>query len=194
MATTPTTRREPGHSRLDRFGRPLSMDAGSQRLAAWTYDTVRAGETYEAISYLDGDTANPYVQRVDAYDDAGRATSATTIIPATQTGLAGSYTTTTSFTASGQIRAISYPALGDLSAQPLTYTSNDQGAPVSLTGGGTTWVKSASWSPHAALSQVVFNSAANIADTFYRDPETLRITEQRMSNTGAYPDVDRTKY
>jgi len=177
-------------SEYDKLGRPVQQSAGQTVLARWTYDTLRPGALTSVTSYTDG---NAYTQRVDAYDHAGRPTSATVVIPSAEGALAGSYTTKTTYTQAGQTRTISYPKTGDLPAETVTYSYNTQGMPTTLAG-AQTYVKAASWSPHGALSQTIHNQTSSIAQTFYRDPETLRVNEQQLSNTGAYSNVDKTLY
>ena len=83
---------------------------------------------------------------MNSYDTAGRATSASTVVP-TVTGLipaqlAGTYTTTTSYNPDGSTATVGLPATGPVPAETLAYTYTATNLPNATTGtptGGTAY-------------------------------------------------------
>ncbi|MFL6118588.1 RHS repeat-associated core domain-containing protein [Actinophytocola sp.] len=104
--------------------------------AEWTYDTVESGKGLPASStrYVDG---LAYRSEVVAYDQLGRPAGTTVTIPATreEPALAGTYTSYQSYEADGSVAATTYPEIGSLPTETLTYTYDDLGELTTASGG-----------------------------------------------------------
>lgn len=94
---------------LDR--RTALLQSGVGARARWTYDTVAKGQLTQSMR-LAG-TAS-YTRKIDSYDDNYKPSSETITIPPAETGLAGTYTFTNSYTTDGTLASTTYPAGPDL--------------------------------------------------------------------------------
>lgn len=114
-------------------------------LTSFTFDPAGAkGLLASASRHADGAT---YTTTVNAYDLRYRPTSTTTTIPdagGLNTGIAGSYTTTSTYNLLGSLATTTLPAAGNLPAETLTYGYDVNGYPTTVTGsastGSTTYV------------------------------------------------------
>ncbi|MEU2171705.1 colicin D domain-containing protein [Micromonospora chersina] len=106
--------------------------------AKWEYDTLAYGKGKLASStrYAGG---NAYTSQVDAYDQYGRPTSTSVVLPAAESNLCAAatpntctYTTTSSYRANGQPYQVTMPAAADLTSEKLTVGYTDVGDPGGL--------------------------------------------------------------
>jgi RHS repeat-associated protein len=129
----------------DALGRKTGLYAGAaapvNQLAGWTYDTgtlpggaPAKGQPAAATRYVGGATGAAYVSRFVSYDNLYRPTKQQTAIPAAETGLAGTYTTTTGYNLDGTVQFMVLPAAGGLGTEVLTFGHNELGLPTTLTG------------------------------------------------------------
>ncbi|MEV4213696.1 RHS repeat-associated core domain-containing protein [Micromonospora sp. NPDC049662] len=121
--------------RYDPLGRRTGAYTGSTdgpQLAEWTYDTATLGKGLpaSAVRYVAGQR---YETRVVEYDLRGRRTATAVVIPATETGLAGTYPTTYTYNEGDQVTSTGLPAAGDLPAETLRQGYDNLGFPTSLT-------------------------------------------------------------
>ncbi|NMD45299.1 MAG: hypothetical protein GYA85_00810, partial [Propionibacterium sp.] len=86
---------------------------GTTALISTAYDTVKKGLVASTSRHLAGGAV---VSRVDSYDNAGRATSSSLVVPEIAgligSQLAGTYTTTSSYNPDGSINTTTLPAAG----------------------------------------------------------------------------------
>lgn len=121
-------------SLYDQLGRRTESRLGSTTgplVAKWTYDTVAKGALTSSARYL-GSAA--YVRTVTGIDPAGRPKGESVSIPATEAGVAGTYTSSVTYRADGSVASLSLPALGDVPAETLTYDYDALGRPVTMIG------------------------------------------------------------
>ncbi|WP_455354061.1 hypothetical protein [Streptomyces sp. SYSU K217416] len=131
----------------DAGGRPTSLredSATGPKRMEWTYDTLGKGLPTASIRY---DNGREYREEVTAFDNAYRVKSAKTVIPAEETGLAGTYSYDYSYTPTGNLAYVDVPGLGGLTREKVVfrYDSDDQpiligGAVVGPIGSGFRWV------------------------------------------------------
>ncbi|MEU0094044.1 RHS repeat-associated core domain-containing protein [Kribbella sp. NPDC006257] len=131
--------------KYDALGRKIELHKDSvagAKLAQWTYDTAVLGKGLPATStrYVDGDPAKAYTTSVVSYNALNRPSSQTITIPASETGLAGSYNSKISYNVDGTFAGNAYAKIGDLPAETMTYSYSDLGVPIKAEGGynGTT--------------------------------------------------------
>ncbi|MBB4922720.1 RHS repeat-associated core domain-containing protein [Kitasatospora kifunensis] len=115
----------------DLLGRKTGMYNGSvnpaNQLASWTFDTLAKGQPTSATRYVGGASGAAYTQAVTGYDTLYHSLGSSTTIPSAEGALAGTYTTSYSYTPIlGTLSTVSYPALGGLPAETTgnsyTYT------------------------------------------------------------------------
>lgn len=125
----------------DELGRKTKLENGSIVVATWEYDTVSVGML---TSSSRGSGTSEYKTAVDAYDAAGRVLRQSVIVPASETGLAGTYTTKYTYTPGGQTETVTYPKLATpvsgtsttvLAAETVTTTYDELSQPNIMSGG-----------------------------------------------------------
>ncbi|NJC69862.1 hypothetical protein HC031_09040 [Planosporangium thailandense] len=124
----------------DNLGRKTQLWQGAvntgTKLAAWTYDTladgtVVNGQPATSSRYNNGNT---YTTMVTGYDNAYRPKGVTVRIPGAETGLAGDWTTSTSYNIDGSVASTTYPAAAGLGAETVTTGYDTTGLPITLAG------------------------------------------------------------
>ncbi|RMI14436.1 RHS repeat-associated core domain-containing protein [Cellulomonas triticagri] len=148
----------------DQLGRQTELREGSATgtlRASWVYDTLQKGQVTSSTRYV-GTAA--YVTAVTGYDDASRPLGASVTLPSAEGALAGTYTTSYTYTADGQIQSMKLPAGGGLGAETVTTRYDSLSRPEWMAGGS-------GWGVY-------------VADTIYDVyGETLR---QDLGNTSAF--------
>ncbi|MER7668140.1 DddA-like double-stranded DNA deaminase toxin [Kitasatospora sp. NPDC096128] len=110
----------------DLLGRKTGMFNGTvapaNQLAAWTYDTLAKGQPTSSTRYVGGSAGAAYTTAVTGYDTAYRPLGTSITIPSTEGALAGTYTTTNSYSpVLGAPTQTNIPAAGGLPAESVTY-------------------------------------------------------------------------
>ncbi|MEW2566656.1 restriction endonuclease fold toxin [Streptomyces sp. NPDC047070] len=146
----------------DELGRRTGMWQASKtdanKLAAWTFDTLRRGQQDTAVRYDGGATGKAYTQKVTTYDTLYRATASQLLLPDTEPLVAdGSVPKTLSFSTGynldGTVSQSGAPAVGGLAAETVSYTYNATGG--QLTSKGTTgYLQNAEFSQEGDLRQL----------------------------------------
>jgi YD repeat-containing protein len=118
----------------DQLGRPTQLretSATGTLRASWVYDTIAKGQLTSSTRYAG--TAQ-YTTAVTAYDDGYRPLGQSVTIPATEGALAGTYTTTYTYTADGQLKSTKVPAAGGIGSETVTTVYDAVSRPVALGG------------------------------------------------------------
>ncbi|MFB7381566.1 polymorphic toxin-type HINT domain-containing protein [Kitasatospora purpeofusca] len=96
--------------------------APANQLAAWTYDSLAKGQPVSSTRYVGGSGGAAYTTAVTGYDTGYRALGTSITIPAAEGPLAGTYTTTNSYSpVLGAVTETAVPAAGGLPAESITY-------------------------------------------------------------------------
>ncbi|MDQ0305496.1 RHS repeat-associated protein [Kitasatospora herbaricolor] len=111
----------------------------SNRLAAWTFDTVVKGLPASSTRYVGGSSGLAYTTAVTGYDEAYRPTGSTITIPGTEVGQSAGTTYTYSVGAeynpiTGNLDTTMLPTLGGLPRENLNYSYNRYGQMVNYGG------------------------------------------------------------
>lgn len=134
VSTTDALGKTLAHVR-DYLGRPTELretSATGTLRASWTYDTLQKGQLTSSTRH--SGTAE-YTTKVTAYDDGYRPLGQAVTIPATEGQLAGTYTTSYTYTADGQLKTTKLPAGGGLNAETVTTYYDDLSLPRWMSGG-----------------------------------------------------------
>ena len=130
--------------KYDVLGRKTETHADSitgPKLAEWTYDTVVGANG--ALKGLPATTTryaggNAYKTEITGYDIAYRPTASTLTIPASETGLEGTYKSTAEYNVDGTVRKETRPKLGaNLAGETIQYGYDDYGMPSTMVGSDT---------------------------------------------------------
>ncbi|WP_344620204.1 RHS repeat-associated core domain-containing protein [Dactylosporangium salmoneum] len=110
----------------DTIGRKTGEYAGSPtgtKLATWAYDpTGNKGQLASASRWIGTDE---YKVTIRGYTPLYQSTGEDFVIPTSVTGLAGTYSFTRAYKVDGSLSTMSYPNVGGLGAETLTYTYDD---------------------------------------------------------------------
>ncbi|MGY3334030.1 RHS repeat-associated protein [Streptomyces filamentosus] len=109
------------HTDYDDLGRRTALKKGTKSLAAWSYDPTGAkGQPWKATRY--DDAGNAWVAESTQYNNSYQPSITRVTVPASETGLAGTYEWYTSYNAnSGQVQDVEHPQMADL---PYEMVSN----------------------------------------------------------------------
>lgn len=123
------------HTVYDGLDRPIERHADTPTgplLASWNYDA--AGELGMLNSAARHTPAGDWITDVVGYDARNRPTGTSLTVPASQAGLAGTYTTTVGYDSADRVVQTTYPAVGGLPQETVTATYNSLGLPETLAG------------------------------------------------------------
>ncbi|MPZ28397.1 MAG: hypothetical protein GEV12_18800 [Micromonosporaceae bacterium] len=172
----------------DDLGRRTSVRDGSPAgptLAEWVYDTLDngVGQLTRSIRHAGGQR---YVSEVTGYDEAGRPTGTRVVIPESEEGLAGTYSTTASYRPDGSLWTSELPQLGDVPSELLLYAYDDVGAQTTFTSGRWQYVSDAVYNKVGELTQ------RTMGPDFSRLVVTNRFDEPtgRLAGTFAVPELE----
>ncbi|MFJ3648388.1 polymorphic toxin-type HINT domain-containing protein [Streptomyces murinus] len=180
--------------------------AAGNQTAAWTYDTLKKGLPTASTSYQKGTTSPSVTDTVLSYNTLGlpgtqRETLAN--LPANEAALAPSagYVTTTGYTAVAGLEASrSYPAIGSLAGENVTYGYDKYGEPTSAagaygTGNNWTYVQAVGYDELGKPLQYTMGGGANsVYDTLGYDQQTQRLTDTKTTDLASSTVIDDTGY
>ncbi|WFE27296.1 RHS repeat-associated core domain-containing protein [Solwaraspora sp. WMMD791] len=201
LVTTTDGRGETLWYGYDNLGRRTEMrddtSTGALR-ASWTYDSLELGLPTSSTRHVGGDA---YTTSVTGYDDGYRPLGATVTIPAAETGLAGTYTTSHTYHDNGAPATTSLPAIGGLPAETLTYGYHAaSGLPTTLGSAADTYVSATSYHYDGSIAQRILGAG----DTRVRvsspvEPATRRLAASQVdtehpTTPDAWNDAATTSY
>ncbi|MGV5039029.1 ricin-type beta-trefoil lectin domain protein, partial [Streptomyces sp. NRAIS4] len=144
-----------GYDALGRISEQrLGSDTGT-RLTSYTYDSLpdSLGQPVSSTRYTDG---KAYTTAVTGYDSEYRPTGKSITIPDTAVtkGLAGTYSYSFTYTATGKLASTTVPAAGGLAAEKIVDRYNGDGLQVSTS--GTAWYTAdVDYSPYREVLRAV---------------------------------------
>ncbi|WP_265738137.1 RHS repeat-associated core domain-containing protein [Actinacidiphila epipremni] len=170
----------------DELGRPTATydttggatPSTANRLASWTYDTLKKGLPTATTSYDDG---LAYTSKILGYDSHGWTQSTETIIPSGDGNPAGTYITDRTYTPTGNLRSYTDSAAGALPQETVSYGYDTFGRPTSAGGDAGSWdyVDKLAWTEYDEPQQFTFGPSGNFAqETYSYDEQTRRLKGQ----------------
>lgn len=111
----------------DSIGRKVGMYddtvAPANKLATWSWDPANAkGRLASSSRWTGTDRTNEYKTRIRGYTPLYQSTGEDYIIPASETGLGGTYTFTRSYKVDGSPATVGYPNAGGLGGETVSYS------------------------------------------------------------------------
>ncbi|MFE1308087.1 hypothetical protein [Streptomyces sp. NPDC058755] len=165
--TSSTVNNDKTSTVYDELGRAVSTWQGEAntgtKLSVTKYDTVAKGELYGVYTYKDGTVFSSVTYPVLDADNDYKPTSTKYYLSKTaEPQLGGTYEYTAQYNRDGTPQGQGLPAVGDLSAEALTYVYDDLQRPVGLKTslGGGSYVSDASYSPTSNLEQLELSTGA----------------------------------
>jgi RHS repeat-associated protein len=164
------------------------------RLADWTYDnldngTILKGQLAKSSRYSGADA---YSSIITGYDDAYRPLGTTVRIPAAETGLAGDWTTRTTYNVDGSPATVTYPAAAGLGAETVTTTYDNVGLPLTQAGLDTYVADTQYYYWGTVKQQLLGTAPKQVKLTTGTDEATGRLTQLSTSTqTDATPFAEK---
>ncbi|MDX3071939.1 RHS repeat-associated core domain-containing protein [Streptomyces sp. MI02-7b] len=183
----------------DLLGRKLAGTDKAQKdfqFASWTYDTLRIGRLTSSTRNVQGVTGG-YTVATTGYTSLGKSTGTKITLPASETPLPSTYTTTYTYTGNDQLlKTQTDPRVGSLNSEVITYGRDALGNPTTTGSSINTYVGATTYTNYAEPSQVTLGASTNPAwATYSYDDQTRRPTDRLISRTQAPgPTVDDTAY
>jgi RHS repeat-associated protein len=169
----------------------------STQTAAWLWDTEQKGQLTTTSTMnvpLANGTTGTITNEADGYDGAGRPGGSIITIPSGETGLAGTYTTTMTYTSTGLVTSVQPAAMPGSPTETVKETYDALGQPQSEAGYNTI-VSAVTYTPYDAPAQETLGASnAPVWQTYTYDPQTRAITDANVSAQLAAPQLDDTKY
>ncbi|MFF4849405.1 nucleic acid/nucleotide deaminase domain-containing protein [Streptomyces sp. NPDC001194] len=205
IATTKDARNTVLEYGYDELGRKTGLwqspKSDANKLAAWTYDSVRKGAVTDAIRYEGGLTGKAYTKSVTAYDTLGRPTTTRLTLPSddplvTSGAIAATTDETASYRLDGTPNTVGAPAAGGLPSEIVQVDYTDFGLPKALSG-KTGYVEGVSYSPLGDVEQLTLtrSGAAGVRKTFIGNTyeegtrRLLRSTVNDQTHNGMLQDL-----
>lgn len=169
----------------------------SKKLSEWTYDTLLKGLPTSSTRFVGGASGKAYTKKINGYTTAYQPTGTTTVIPAEEGKLAGTYTATATYTPDvGLLSSTTYGTDGGLPAETVGYGYNLQGG---LTGYGSSispYLNTAIYTPLGQILQStygVYGKQLRTAQTY--DAATGRQATNTVSlQTTSTSPIEATTY
>jgi RHS repeat-associated protein len=168
--------------------------AGTPR-AQWVYDTLAKGQLTQSTRFV-GTT--PYQVKVLGYTNSYKPTGTQIVIPASETGLAGTYNFFNTYNANGSLASTSLPATGgDLADETLSYGYDalGQSTTVSSLYGSTSlsYVAATTYNALGQTDQITLDTDSSAGGrvwlAYTRELETGRVTGIRVDRDTATPNT-----
>ncbi|MFE1322682.1 polymorphic toxin-type HINT domain-containing protein [Kitasatospora phosalacinea] len=175
-----------------------STTDSSKLLAEWTYDGTFKGLPDASTRYVGGKNGSAYVNRIDSYNSVYQPTSLTTVIPAAEGKLAGTYTATNIYTTNiGLLGTTTFGSEGGLPSETVGYGYNKQGGLVSVGSQTTTYLADVLYSPLGQTLQTTIGDdltkQLRTAQTWDAATGRLATNKVTLQNNAANP-ISNTTY
>lgn len=183
----------------DALNRKTAEYAGSaapgNELASWTYDTLAKGQPTSSTAYAGGASGAAYTESVTGYTPTYQPTGTSITIPPAEGALAGTYTTTSTYTPNtGLLNSTSYSADGGLPAETVSDSYDLQGL-LNAFGGATAYLDKTSYTPTGQVQRTTTGLyGKQLVLTSSYDQATSRLLQTTVNLQPDTSAVDTTNY
>lgn len=178
----------------DAGGRPTTMREGSEtgpKRLEWTYDSLGKGLPTAAIRYENG---REYREEVTEYDNAYRIKSTKTVIPAEETGLAGTYEYKYEYTPTGNLAWVEVPGVGGLVTEKIVFRYNSDDMPIFI-GGASTYLADVEYSAFGEILRTDAGPAGKkVYGSYVYDEFTRRLQTATFDRSVSPGRISETRY
>ncbi|MFE7558506.1 polymorphic toxin-type HINT domain-containing protein [Kitasatospora sp. NPDC057500] len=184
----------------DLLGRKTGSYSGSvtpaNQLASWSYDTLAKGLPTSSTRYVGGAGGPAYTTAVTGYDTGYRALGTSITIPSAEGALAGTYTTTNTYSKGlGFLKTRSIPAAGGLPAETVSYGTTITGLLTSAASRGQAVIPRITYDPMARpLETTVGAYGSQVVSIRQYDWATGRVINSFVSRQTGTVATDQTSY
>ncbi|MFF6774680.1 polymorphic toxin-type HINT domain-containing protein [Streptomyces sp. NPDC012637] len=184
------------HTDYDKLGRPTARKKGTTLLADWTYDALNA-KGLPAKSTRYDEKGNAWVTETSHYDGLDLPTVTKVTVPASETGLAGTYEWYTTYNPNtGQVADVEQPAMADL---PYEMVSNGYtavtGLPDSVTTDDHTLISQTRYDHYGRPTRIEYSEfGRHLVKTSEYDEHTGNLTHSYTDRDTAPQRIEDTAY
>jgi RHS repeat-associated protein len=167
---------------LDRRTAVYEGSTSGKKLSEWTYDSLPGGYGLPTAAkrYIGTDVYSS--ETLGYLPTTGLPTGGRVTIPATETGLGGTYDTTIEYDASGRITKTTLPAAGGLGAEILTQGYDPVSDLPSTLSGLVEYVSGTAYDRFGDVSSVTLGAAGGqVWQSYQRDEVTRRMTRSSVT-------------
>jgi RHS repeat-associated protein len=178
----------------DDLGRKTGMwqvaKTDTNKLAAWTFDTLAKGQQDTAVRYDGGLTGKAYTTKVTAYNNLYQVTGSQLLLPDAEplvtAGVPKTLSFSTGFNLDGTTSQYASPAIGGLPAETVSYKYDSTGHQIS-SNGTTGYLQGAAFSPQGDLNQLALSmdpadSSKKAYLNWAYEPGTRRLTSAYVTD------------
>ncbi|MFI6003982.1 RHS repeat-associated core domain-containing protein [Streptomyces sp. NPDC051366] len=169
----------------------------SRKLSEWTYDTLAKGRPTSSTRFVGGANGQAYTKKINGYTTAYQPTGTTTVIPAAEGKLAGTYTASADYTPNvGLLQSATFGADGGLPAETIGYGYNLQGLQTEFGSATTPYLNKAIYTPLGQIVQStygVYGKQFRTAQTYDQATGRPATNTVSLQTTGTSP-VEATTY
>ncbi|MFG2064608.1 RHS repeat-associated core domain-containing protein [Micromonospora sp. NPDC048871] len=185
----------------DALGRPSRRFADGELIAQWTYDTLAKGHLSTQVSIVDGFS---FSRQISFYNNAYQIMEESSVIPAMPglEGVAGTYTSTSTYRVDGSLERMKLPRVGGLESEIVNHTYDDLGnvtrvvGTMSSSGTNTVYVDATTQSPFGELLQrkLGVEDQPQAYQSYTYDDVTRRLTGFYFDRDATIPNVAAVQY
>jgi RHS repeat-associated protein len=154
--------------------------AAADELSSWAYDSIAKGYPTSSTTYSggSGSSGSAYVQTVTGYTADYRPTGTSITIPSAEGKLAGTYTTSDTYTANtAELASTSYSADGGLPTETVDYSYDENGQLLGF-GGNAAYLDTDTYTVFGQLQRTTYgNYGKQLVVTAAYDPATGNLTQ-----------------
>jgi RHS repeat-associated protein len=178
----------------DPLNRKTAEYNGTTELDSWTYDTLAKGKLTSSTAYYNG---NAYTEAITGYGTDYQPTGTSVTIPSAEGSLAGTYTTTDTYTPNiGLLNSTQYSADGGLPSEQVSY-SYDLAGLLNAFGGSTAYLDKTSYTPFGQVQRTttgLYGDQLVLTASYDQDTQRLLQTTTNLQTLTAAEDTVNYTY
>lgn len=164
----------------------------ANRLASYTYDSLGAGLPVAQTSYYSG---SAYVEAVSGYDTHGWPKGTSTTIPSAEGTLAGTYSTSYTYTYTGNVASYTDSAAGNLPSETVNFGHDQYGRETGAASSTWDYLDKIAYSEFDQPLRLTYGPSTNYAQqTLAWDDQTGRLTDSSVVTGSGSTTIDHTSY
>ncbi|WP_370078092.1 RHS repeat-associated core domain-containing protein [Streptacidiphilus sp. MAP12-16] len=169
-----------------------SIKSSANKLQSYVYDSLAKGQPTSSSSYYNG---NAYTTAVSGYDTHGWTQGTYTTVPTSEGALAGTYSTSYTYSYTGQVTSYTDSAAGNLASETIGYGYDQYGQQTSASSASWDYLDKVAYNELGQPLRLTYGPSTNFAQqTLGWDDQTARLTNSTVVTGSGSTTVDNTSY